>query len=473
MVSGWRYRILSVLGTFFITLFSVIIANHPTTQHFAAQYIPLVNRLNPVILSNGDLFIAYLTSIVIILGAVSPLFKPRPRRILDALMSSQKRILVGILALATIGYFDYSYRLPRITLVLTGFTLIVFVPLWFVWIRRRPASDENAIIVGDDPPAMTDIYTSVEGSVLGYVSPPFGRGREITDGGQVSLEDRSDVFISGHLRRIGGLARLDEVLVKYDIGTAYLAFSSSDRAEFFGALDSCHQHGVRAKVHREHVDDVLIEGVGEGDIVDVDVDPLDLQDYLFKRIFDVGFSVIGLVILSPVILSIIAAIKLDDGGPIFYKQERTAEFGKPFTVIKFRTMTPSGENPEPLNDAENDRITRIGRILRQTHLDEVPQLLSILTGKMSVVGPRAVWREEEILLEEETDVWRRRWFVKPGLTGLAQIRDITSETPEKKLRSDLEYIRRQSFWFDLKIVLRQIWIVVADALVAIRRNGII
>ena len=120
-------------------------------------------------------------------------------------------------------------------------------------------------------------------------------------------------------------------------------------------------------------------------------------------------------------------------------------------------MVPEGESSLPIDDEENGRITDLGRVLRQTHLDEIPQLWSILTGEMSVVGPRAVWTDEELLLEEQSDMWRKRWFVKPGLTGLAQVEGAKSTNPEEKLRLDLEYVRRQSFSLDLKVVIRQIW----------------
>jgi len=130
-------------------------------------------------------------------------------------------------------------------------------------------------------------------------------------------------------------------------------------------------------------------------------------------------------------------------------------------------MTPEGESATPVDDDENDRITRVGQFIRQTHLDEVPQLWSILRGDMSVVGPRAVWTEEEHLLEDETEMWRKRWFVKPGLTGLAQINDASSVDPETKLRYDLQYVREQSFAYDLKIVSRQLWKVGVDVCKAV------
>ena len=113
-------------------------------------------------------------------------------------------------------------------------------------------------------------------------------------------------------------------------------------------------------------------------------------------------------------------------------------------------------------------MTRVGRVLRRTHLDEIPQLWSILVGDMSVVGPRPERPELDVDMERGADKWRSRWFVKPGLTGLAQINDATGHDPQEKLRYDVEYIRRQSFWFDMKIVIRQIWQVLGDVVATVR-----
>jgi lipopolysaccharide/colanic/teichoic acid biosynthesis glycosyltransferase len=101
--------------------------------------------------------------------------------------------------------------------------------------------------------------------------------------------------------------------------------------------------------------------------------------------------------------------------------------------------------------------------LRQTHLDEIPQLWSVLVGDMSVVGPRPERPEIDADIETGVSDWSQRWFVKPGLTGLAQINSVTGTEPQKKLRYDIEYIRKQSFWFDMRIVVRQVWMVLVDA----------
>ena len=463
MNGGWQYRITSVVGTAALATSAVAVANHTFVQGLF-QLLPLVGHL-PFDSTAGREFVieASITTIVVC-AALFPLYKPRPRRILNIGLQALRRVSVALLALATIGYFDFTYRLPRATLVVVGAVLFVVIPPWFVVIRRRPhPSGDRTIIIGDNPETMADILKVVEGKVLGYVSPPsaytggtepYVTNPEVADGGNSSELD--------NLANLGGLSRLDEILVDHDVGTAVLAFAQPDRGDFFGALDSCYEHGVAAKVHREHADIVLTSGTAEGKFMDIELEPWDWLDHIVKRVFDVVFAVTALLALSPLLLIIAAAIKFDSSGPVLYRQTRTAAFGDTFTVAKFRTMVPESEDPQPIDDSKNNGITRVGRVLRTTHLDELPQLVTILRGQMSVVGPRAAWIDEETLLENQTEAWRRRWFVKPGLTGLAQINDVSSTNPEAKLRYDIEYIRNQSFWFDLKIVVRQLWMVGED-----------
>jgi len=275
------------------------------------------------------------------------------------------------------------------------------------------------------------------------------------------------------LARLGGLSRIEDVLVEYDIDTAVLAFEYTDRAEFFGALDACYEHGVDVLVHRDHADRVLTAESDAGTLVTVDVEPWDIQDHVLKRSFDVVFSLVGLVMLSPVICGIALAIKLDDGGSILYSQERTAVFGETFEVFKFRSMVENAEDETGVTISDEDdggidpRVTRVGRVLRQTHLDEIPQLWAVLKGDMSAVGPRPERPELDSNIQTGVVDWRKRWFVKPGLTGLAQVNDVTGAEPDEKLRYDLQYVKRQSFTYDMKLVVRQIWKVVVDVLATV------
>ena len=456
MVGSWRYRTTGALGVAGLTAFAVGLVNNATTVTVASQ-LPILRRL-PVNPPAGPEFtFELLLTVGVMLIAFLPLYKPRPRRILDIIAYAQKRVLVAVFALATIGYFDYSYKLPRLTVLLITPLLLIALPAWFVWIRRRPSpEDRRAIVVGDDAEVMLRVVREATVPIMGYLCPTGTiadeesvRPKAVADGGYELLG----------LEWLGGLSRIEDVLVEYDVDTVVLAFEEADRGEFFGALDACYEHGVAAKVHREYADSVLTSEDAVGPLVDVEVEPWDVQDYLAKRAFDVVFSVVGLVVLAPAMLAIAVAIKLDDGGSVLYQQERTAVFGETFDVYKFRSMVSEGESPTPVDDDGNDRITKIGRLLRRRHLDELPQLWSILKGDMSVVGPRAAWKSEELLIERDTEMWRKRWFVKPGLTGLAQINEVTSTRPSKKLHYDIEYMKNQSIVLDVKIVIRQLYAV--------------
>jgi lipopolysaccharide/colanic/teichoic acid biosynthesis glycosyltransferase len=467
--TGWRYRIASSLGASVLVVCSIAVANHPLMQGLLTT-LPPFDRLSPTVLTNGRLLFAMATALPVLAGALLALFKPQRRRILDTVSLALQRVLGGALALAAIGYFDYTYRLPRTTLVLTTLFLSIALPAWFVAIRRRPEpTTERAVLVGDDPEAMGALLDTTDLPVVGYVAPAIRYETEtirsamgVADGGQ-QVRGRLD-----DIERLGALSQLDELLTERDIDTAVLAFERSDRAEFFGTLATCCSRDVTAKVHRKHADSVLTSGTGVGELIDTELEPWDWQDRLIKRLFDIAFALAGLVALSPVILTIAVAIKLDDGGPLLYGQRRTAEFGETFRVYKFRSMIPDAEAATGATLSEEDaggidsRVTRVGRLLRRTHLDEIPQLWSILAGDMSVVGPRPERPELDDDIETNLIEWRRRWFVKPGLTGLAQINEITGYEPERKLQYDVKYINEQSFWLDGKIVLRQVWLVLSD-----------
>jgi rhamnosyl/mannosyltransferase len=186
-----------------------------------------------------------------------------------------------------------------------------------------------------------------------------------------------------------------------------------------------------------------------------------------KRTLDVTLSGIGLIASSPLWALIAVLIKLEDGGPVFYRQQRSGLNGVPFDVRKFRSMIPDAEaRVGAIQATEHDpRVTRVGRLLRATAMDELPQLWNIFCGDMSFTGPRAL-RPGEIevagrgVVEKLEDVpgFTERSSVRPGLTGIAQIyapRDIARRW---KFRYDLLYVRRQSFWLDIRLILLSFWI---------------
>ena len=475
MNSGWQYRAASIVGVALLTAAAVVVVNSGTVQTWLGM-MPVLSRLPPDPPGGAEYLIEVGLTVLAVTGALLPLYKPRPRRILDILMSAHKRVFAAVFALATIGYFDYTYKLPRLTLVVMTPILLVLLPTWLVWLRQPDTDSQRTIIVGDDFEQIARITQESDLSLLGYLCPTptlaVSSGNDLSRGGsEISVVSDGGYEAIG-IDRLGGLSRLEDILVKYDIDTVVLAFAETDRAEFFGALDVCYDHGITAKMHQSRADTVLTATADpEEPLVDVAIEPWDIQEYVLKRVFDVVFAASGLFILMPVIMIIVVAIKLEDGGSVLYKQKRTAVFGDTFPLFKFRTMVPDRESVTPVEDTQNDRITRVGSILRQTHLDEIPQLWSILRGDMSVVGPRAVWTEEEHIIEHKTQMWRKRWFVKPGLTGLAQINGASSVNPGTKLNYDLRYVREQSFSSDIKIVTRQLWKVGVDMINTVLQRG--
>jgi lipopolysaccharide/colanic/teichoic acid biosynthesis glycosyltransferase len=186
-----------------------------------------------------------------------------------------------------------------------------------------------------------------------------------------------------------------------------------------------------------------------------------------KRLLDVLLSGCGLIISAPVALLISALIKLEDRGPVFFSQERVGQHGRPFRALKFRSMVPDAEaSVGPIQSGRHDsRVTRVGRLLRATAMDELPQLWNIFRGDMSFVGPRAL-RPGEIevggggRVERLEDVpgFETRCAVPPGLTGMAQIYAPRDVARRHKFRYDRLYIRRQSMWLDVRLLLISFWI---------------
>ncbi|MEW6068083.1 MAG: sugar transferase [Nitrospirota bacterium] len=188
---------------------------------------------------------------------------------------------------------------------------------------------------------------------------------------------------------------------------------------------------------------------------------------MLKRLFDILLSSIGMILSSPLWIIFSLMIKLEDRGPIFYTQERVGKQGRVFNALKFRSMIKDAEKDVgPVQAKENDpRVTKAGRILRATAMDELPQLINILKGDMSFVGPRALRPDElevrgnpEVLDIEDIPLYKERITVCPGLTGLAQVY-LPSDAPRKdKFRYDLLYIKKQSLLLDIKLILLSFYI---------------
>jgi exopolysaccharide biosynthesis polyprenyl glycosylphosphotransferase len=179
---------------------------------------------------------------------------------------------------------------------------------------------------------------------------------------------------------------------------------------------------------------------------------------LVKEVFDKIVSFISLVVLLPLFLVVAILIKLDSPGPVFFLQDRVGKDGKIFKVFKFRTMT--SDAPEKTKgkyiDKSNPYVTRVGKILRRTGVDELPQLINVLKGEMSLVGPRPTLPYQ---VAKYNEYQRKRLLMKPGITSWALIHGRNKLTWPERIEYDVWYVEHWSFWLDIKILFKTVWVV--------------
>jgi lipopolysaccharide/colanic/teichoic acid biosynthesis glycosyltransferase/glycosyltransferase involved in cell wall biosynthesis len=367
-----------------------------------------------------------------------------------------------------------------------------------VLLRALPGIEADLMIVGEGPRRESLIRLAGE---LGITDRVHFLG-EVSDQSLRAWYHACDVFVLPSVTRqeTFGMVQLEAMLcgrpvVSTDLGTGVawvnqhertgLIVPPGDPAELHRALarlvgDAALRKtlgdGARARVHDVFTDARMCEAtlaVYRAALACADsrpaAEPLpgrSVGSLMAKRAFDIALSGAGLIASAPLWGLIALLIKLEDGGPVFYGQERSGLNGVPFEVKKFRSMIPDAEaRVGAVQATERDpRVTRVGRLLRATAMDELPQLWNIFRGDMSFTGPRAL-RPGEIeagrgKLEKLEDVpgFQERASVRPGLTGIAQIyapRDIARRW---KFKYDLLYVRRQSFWLDVRLVLLSFWI---------------
>lgn len=219
----------------------------------------------------------------------------------------------------------------------------------------------------------------------------------------------------------------------------------------------CFSHSIRC-YQTPKISDILIRGAERIHMFDTPLllsrnTGLTIEQMFFKRLTDIVISLLAIIVTSPVMLVIAICVKCYDGGPVFYKQERLTLGGKTFMIYKFRSMCVDSEKKGAMLAKKNDsRVTPVGRVIRNLHVDELPQLFNILKGDMSVVGPRperkAILRNYEKSIPE----FHYRLKVKAGLTGYAQVYGKYNTTPYDKLKLDLFYIQNYSYWLDIQLM---------------------
>lgn len=266
---------------------------------------------------------------------------------------------------------------------------------------------------------------------------------------------------------IGDSEDLIDIIIHNRVTMVVLSITYDVSGELYQVLTNCLQEGVEVVpmpvLYEQLTGKVPVQHVGEHWSVAMPLEHPGTRViwHVIKRLFDLFWALLGLIFLCLIFPFVAAAIYLDSPGPIIYGQGRSGRNGKPFWVYKFRTMIPNAEKHGAVWAEENDpRVTRVGRFLRRTHIDEFLQFINILKGEMSVVGPRPERPEFVDELAEEIPFYRVRLAVKPGMAGWGLIHQgygASKEDALEKLQYDLYYIKHQSLWLDIYILVKTFW----------------
>jgi len=257
------------------------------------------------------------------------------------------------------------------------------------------------------------------------------------------------------VRVLGTGKKVDQIIEQLNIDEIYVAIANIKNDTLKAILDSFKAQNIKASfvpnLYKLFVHKVSIQTFGQIPVVWEEEESTGYIYSLFKRFFDIGMAFICLLLFFPIIIIIALAIRLNSKGPVFFKHKRVGLDGKLFDMYKFRTMaietSPYSVNPTDLNDP---RITKVGRFLRRTSLDELPQLINVLKGDMSLVGPRP---EMPFIVEQYNEIHKERLKVLPGITGLWQLSGDRAKAIHENMDYDLYYIRNKSFFLDIAILI--------------------
>lgn len=347
---------------------------------------------------------------------------------------------------------------PRIIVILFfGFGLIL-LSVWrcgYIQLFVRLPSQRRGVIVG------AGVSGRIMAKIISTTSPHYKIVGFVDDD-----PEKSDLVIDG-IPILGNREILVTLIEEYSIQEIILAITTDIHNELFNILLSCYERGIPIKPMPFFFEELQrctpVEHLGQNWFMSPfwENSTSSFTFRLIKRTLDIILALIGLLLLLPLFPVIALIIRLDSPGSILYKQQRMGKGGKIFWIYKFRSMYSDAEKYGKAIWASKDdpRITRAGRILRKTRLDELPQLFNVLVGDMSIVGPRPERPEFVPELQQEIPFYRTRLSVKPGLTGWAQVEYRYGNTVDdalKKTQYDLYYIRHRSLVFELQIMFKTI-----------------
>jgi len=410
----------------------------------------------------------------------------------DEIVSVLKVVTVGILILFFLIFIDqFDADSGRKPILFYWLVLVIFVSTGRITVRTiqkalviRGHGTHDTLIVGwsdqvDDLYREVKAYPAAGFNVVGVLRLPRVKDKLLQRSGEVEvdLEERQDdkslserqdlskplvVDKNGwsDIKQAASLAELPRLIDELGVQDVLISLSTGDQSSLMEVLRLCDGKSVSLKLVPDFF--TVVGGMARTEhlyglpLIEVYPEPMPPWEQSTKRVIDILVATSLLAITLPIFIAVALAIRLTSRGPVIYRQQRLGRHGKPFTILKFRTMWNNAEAVTgPVWASENDpRYTPLGRWLRKTRLDELPQFWNVLQGSMSLVGPRP---EREFFVEQlakEIPLYHRRLRVKPGITGLAQVKwkyDESLEDVRQKVKYDLLYIENMSLKYDFSI----------------------
>ena len=460
-----KYR--GLLGTLLFLILDLIALN---TSFYGAH---LIRKNLLIFLQKPHIPFVYYQNFLMFVNAVLPLiffslglYRTRRGELwVDELFRVGKGVLVGSLLLMAGSYLVQGYNFSR-SMILVFAVLCIILMFAFRWtgiswynsLRKQGFNRQRTLVVGTGDSAVIvrdelQKHQEIGFDIVGFVQVPEEAGAATADG----------IFPI-----LGSVNQLSDLLPAQNIHEIIIATDADSRE----LIARCKQAGVNVRLvtdlYRLSMQDMAFEELAGIPMVCFQANPLFGLNLFLKRSLDLLLSGLGLVVLSPMVAIVAAAIKFESSGPVFFTQERIGKGDKAFRCFKFRSMcanaeqmrdqlSPHNEASGPLFKIRHDpRITNVGKFLRRYSLDEFPQLINVFRGEMSLVGPRPPVRSE---VEQYSEWAMKRLETKPGITGLWQVSGRSDLPFDEMLKLDLYYIWNWSLSNDLKILLRTIPVV--------------
>ncbi len=449
------------MDTALITLTYIIAVYLRLNFPLFAKSAALLNPLNYKV-SYPVLLFSWLTIL-----SIMRQYEPRRRwNMQDILFSIGVAVTVGTLLLLVFTYGVFHMQFSRLVLLylwVIGIILLVlsrlFVRTLLRWFYTQDIAIRFVIITGFGEAAKNlaqdyKNYPEMLYKLRGFV---VDKNTKITAKDKRWAKEFSEKGILGYMDDLVDIVRKEQVT--YVVLTSQLP----DREKLRDIYDTLTQEGVDVKIvpmlYELGPKFLDFDEIGTVPIIGLREIPMAGWEAVGKRLIDIVGSFVGLILLSPLFLVVAILIKKESEGPVFFVQERIGQFARPFKMYKFRTMYINHKNTSHKTERNDSRITRVGSFLRRTSIDELPQLVNVLKGDMSLVGPRP---DAYSFLRDYSHWHKRRLYLRPGMTGLAQSKGIRgggSTLSKDKTRLDIEYMKNQSLILDIKILFKTLFTV--------------